>query len=220
MAIAIELVPQTIVVEPGHLGSLKVRLKNSGAEPCEIVVGVPAAERSWSWVHPESCHVAAGGEGVMCVYFKPACGPRPTAGRHRIPVDASCAGHPELSATADGIVDVMPFNDVVATLDPLVGHGERGCSYTVKLENRGNVAMHATLDGDDPSGGALVLDVDPVQVDAAPGELATATLAVRPRKPLRRGERRYRVCAVARVEGDGELRAEGSYYQQGRRPAR
>jgi hypothetical protein len=215
-----ELVPQTIVVEPGHLGCLEVRLDNSGPEPCDVVVAVPQADRYWAWVHPESCDVAAGGKGVVGVYFKPGCGPRPTAGRHRVPVNASCAGDPAVSATADAIVEVMPFSDVVATLDPLVGRGERGCSYSVRLENRGNVAMRAALHGDDPSGGALVLDVDPSQLDAAPGELATATLAVRPRKPLRRGEQRHRVCVVARVEGDGELRAEGSFYQQGRRPAR
>lgn len=199
---------------------MEVRLSNSGPDRCELALAVPPAERSWSWVHPESCQLAAGGDEVVCVYFKPACGPRPNAGEHHVAVRASRPDDTEPAASAEAVVEVGPFTDVAATLDPLVGRGERGCSYAVKLENRGNVAMHASLSADDPSGGGLVLDVTPPEVDAEPGESVTATLELQPRKALRRGEQRYRVCVVARVEGDGELRAEGSFYHQGRRPAR
>ncbi len=215
-----ELVPPAITVEPGHLGCVEVRLTNSGPEPCDVAVEVPAAERHWSWVHPESCGIAPGGEGVVSVYFKPACGPEPRAGAHRVGIRARCGDDPHLSAAADGTVEVGAFTDVVATLDPLVGRGQRGFSYAVKLENKGNTAIRASLSGDDPSGGALLVDVEPAKVQAHPGESVTATVAVQPRKALRRGEQRYRVCVVARVDGDGELRAEGSFYQQGRRPGR
>ena len=215
-----ELVPPTVTADPGHLACMEVRLTNSGPEACELAVQVPAAERDWMWVHPEACRLEPGGETVASVYFKPACGPRPPAGTHRVDIQARCPDRPELGATGEGTVDVHPFTDVVATLDPLVGRAERACDFTLRLENRGNVPMHASLATDDPSGGALVLTVDPPAVDAGPGESATATVRAHARKGLRRGEHRYRVCVMAGVDGDGELRAEGSFYQQGRKPGR
>ena len=212
-----ELVPPALRVEPGHLGCLEVRLTNSGPEPCEVALKVPAADREWCWVHPESCAVAPGSEAVFGVYFKPTCGPCPPAGTHRVEIVASCPDQPGLSAAGETTVEVAPFADVVAVLDPLVGRDERGATYALRLENRGNVAMAATLSLEDHSGGALVLGVEPARVEAAPGGTATATVDVKVRKALRKGEQRHRVCVVARVVGDRELRAEGSFYQQGRK---
>ena len=212
-----ELVPPSLTVEPGHLGCLEVRLTNSGPDACHVALQVPAQAREWSWVHPDSCAVDPGSDAVLGVYFKPACGPCPPAGTHRVQVVATCRDHPALSATGETTVEVRPFSDVVATLDPLVGRDERGFAYALRLENRGNVAMEAALTAEDPSGGALAHDVEPARVTAGPGETARATVNVQARKALRKGEQRYRVCVVARMEGDGELRVEGSFYQQGRK---
>lgn len=212
-----ELVPPALRVEPGHLGCLEVRLTNSGPDACDVTLQVPAAAREWSWVHPESCAVAPGSATVFGVYFKPTCGPCPPAGTHRVEIVASCPDQSGLSAAGESTVEVAPFTDVVAVLDPLVARDGQGATYALRLENRGNVAMAASLRVEDHSGGALVLGVEPAGVGAGAGETATATVDVQVRKALRKGEQRHRVCVVAQVEGDRELRAEGSFYQQGRK---
>ena len=79
-----EVVPPRLEVDPGHLGSVKVHLTNPGPEACEVVVQVPRGERDWTWVHPASCAIAAGADAEVAVFFKPSCGPRPSAGTHEV----------------------------------------------------------------------------------------------------------------------------------------
>jgi hypothetical protein len=193
---------------------MQVHLTNTGADPCDVAVEVPAAQREWSWVHPESCGIGPGEESVVAVFFKPKCGPTPPAGSHSVEVVARASGDPSASTTGHGTVDVGPWVDAAGTLDPMVAHDLMGHDFTFNLENRGNVPMRARLSTDDPSG-VLDVDVRPAEVSAGPGETATATVGVHARKKLKKGEQRYRVCVVAKVEDGSELRIEGAFYQQG-----
>jgi len=213
VGIAMELVPAALAVDPGRLGKIDVHLRNSGPDPCEVAVEVPGDERDWSWVHPESCSVPAGEEAVATVFFKPACGPHPTAGRHAVRI-AARAGGQEPAAAGEATVEVGPWVDAAGTLDPMVAYDQRAATYTLNVENRGNVALTATLSTDDPSG-ALETAVRPTTVSVEPGETAKADVTVQARKKLKRGEERYRVCVLARVEGGSELRVEGAFRQQG-----
>ena len=214
-----ELVPSALAVDPGRLGSMKVHLTNSGAEPCDVAVEVPSPDRDWSWVHPESCSVTPGEEVVVAVFFKPACGPHPTAGTHTVDIVARASCGDVAAAQGQGTVDVGPFVDAVGTLHPMVAYDPMASSYTFNLENRGNVPVTATLSTDDPSGG-LELHVQPTRVSAEPGETATATVQVQARKKLKRGEQTYRVCVLAEVEGGSDLRIEGAFRQQGLKKAK
>jgi len=214
-----ELVPSALAVEPGRLGSMKVLLTNSGPEACDVAVEVPTGERDWSWVHPESCSVTPGEEVVVAVFFKPACGPHPTAGSHAVDIVARASGE-AVAAQGKGTVDVAPFVDAAGTLDPMVAYDPMATSYTFTLENRGNVPVTAALSTDDPSGGALELQVQPARLSAEPGRSATATVQVQARKKLKRGEHTYRVCVLAEVEGGSDLRIEGAFRQQGLKPAK
>jgi len=209
-----ELRPSALAVDPGRLGRIEVHLRNSGAQVEEVAVEVPPSERDWTWVHPESCPVAPGEEAEVVVFFKPACGAHPTAGRHTVEVTARAAGHGAVLAKEEGTVDVTPWVDAAGTLDPMVAYDQMTSAYTLNVENRGNVPISADLSTDDPSG-ALEVGVQPSRVSAGPGETATATVQVQARKKLKRGEQRYRVCVVARVEGGSELRVEGAFRQQG-----
>lgn len=212
-----ELVPSSLSVDPGRLGSMQVHLRNSGSETTDVAVEVPADDRHWSWVHPETCPVAPGGEAVVAVFFKPKCGPRPSAGTHQVEIVAHAADDSQPFASTAGTVQVGAFSDAAAALDPMVGKDRRAHSYTFNLENTGNVPIRAALSTDDPSG-ALVVDVQPAQVTAGPGETATATVTIQAKKALKRGEQRYRVCVLAKVDGGSEFRVEGAFYQQGLKP--
>ncbi len=209
-----ELVPSALAVEPGRLGRMGVRLRNSGDQAREVAVEVPPSQRDWSWVHPETCPLAPGEEAEVMVFFKPSCGPHPPAGRHTVEIAARAPGEPAAAATGEGTVEVRPWVDTAGTLDPMVAYDQMAATYTLNVENRGNVPMTATLCTDDPSG-ALETDVEPKQVSAGPGETVPATITVRARKKLKKGEQRYRVCVVAKVDGGSELRIEGAFRQQG-----
>ena len=210
-----EVTPSALAVDPGRLGSMKVHLRNSGPESCDVAVELPPDDREWSWVHPESCSVTPGEEVVATVFFKPACGPHPVAGTHTMDIVARAAGHPEAEAHSQGTVEVGPYVDAAGSLDPMVAYDVMGHSYTFLLENRGNVPITAALSTDDPSKGALEVDVQPRSISAGPGETATATVAVQARKKLKKGEQTYRVCVLAEVPGCSELRVEGAFRQQG-----
>lgn len=212
-----EVKPSALAVDPGRLGSMHVHLTNSGPEACDVAVEVPPGERDWSWVHPETCSVSPGEEVVATIFFKPALGPHPRAGRHTLPIVARAGGRPE--AEGEGTVDIGPFVDAVGHLDPMVAYDALGHDYTFKLENQGNVGISATLSTDDPSGD-LELAVAPRTVSAGPGETASAVVSVRARKKLKKGEHTYRVCVLARVDRGSELRVEGAFRQQGAKPKR
>jgi len=209
-----EIEPSALAVDPGRLGSMKVHLRNDGPEPKEVAVEVPADDRDWSWVHPESCSVAPGEETVVSVFFKPACGPRPTAGAHSVEIVARGTGDPAPAAQGAGTVEVGPYLDAAGTIEPMVAYDLLGHEYTFNLENRGNVPVTAALSTDDPSGALDVL-VQPNRLSAGPGETATATVAVHARKKLKKGEQTYRVCVLAQVDGGSDLRIEGAFRQQG-----
>ncbi len=214
-----ELVPSSLSVDPGRLGSMQVHLTNSGTEATDVAVELPPDDRDWSWVHPEHCPVEPGGEAVVAVFFKPKCGTRPSAGTHRVSIVAHTTGVEAPSAASEGLVQVGPFSDAVAALDPMVGKDPRAHTYSFHLENTGNVPLRAALSTTDPSG-ALAVDVQPTEIHADPGQTATATVTVQARKTLKRGEQRFRVCVLADVEGGSEFRVEGAFYQQGLKPAR
>jgi hypothetical protein len=156
---------------------------------------------------------------VVAVFFKPACGPHPTAGPHTVDIVARAPGEPAAAAQGQGTVDVGPFLDAAGTLDPMVAYDTMGASYTFNLENRGNVPVHASLSTDDPSGG-LDLQVQPARLSADPGGTATATVRVQARKKLKKGEHTFRVCVLAEVDGGSDLRIEGAFRQQGLKGAK
>lgn len=214
-----ELVPSALAVDPGRIGSMQVHLTNTGPAPCEVAVEVPPGQRDWSWVHPESCGIDPGAEAVVAVFFKPACGPHPTAGAHTVDIVARTGGLVPESLTGHGTVDVGVWVEAVGALDPMVAHDLTGHTYALNLENRSNVPLHASLATEDPSG-ALNLDVRPAQLEALPGDTASATVVVEARKKLKRGEQRYRICVLAHVDGGADLRIEGAFYQQGVKPAK
>jgi hypothetical protein len=214
-----ELQPSALAVDPGRLGRIDVHLRNTGPEACEVAVEVPSGERDWTWVHPESCSVNPAGEEVVAVFFKPGCGPQPPAGRRTVEIVARPTGGDGVAATGEATVEVGAWVDAAGTLDPMVALDQRASEYTLNIENRGNVPVSADLSTDDPSG-ALEVAVQPTRVSAGPGETATATVTVQARKKLKRGEQRYRVCVLAKVEGGSELRVEGAFRQQGLKPAK
>lgn len=205
-----------VTVDPGKVKCLEAHVRADVATPCPVRFALAGEAMGWTWVYPESCELAPGEEATVGVYFKPLCGPVPTAGRHRVALHATSATDPATAASADAIVEVTPYREVVAVLDPVVARDQESFTYTVRLENQGNVGMRASLSADQDAK-ELLLAVDPTDVSAEPGEIAKAAVRVNVRKTMRKGERRYPICVRARVDSGTELRADGAFHQLGRK---
>lgn len=215
VGLGVEVVPVALAVEPGAVGAVQVRVRNAGAEPCEVTVEVAGDASHWTWAHPATCPVAAGADAQVAVFFKPPCGPVPAAGMQPFEVRAVTADGEV--GVGGGEVDVRPYVDIVASLDPPATRDKRGSTFTLRFENRGNVATSASLRGDDLLG-LLDVSVEPRSVTAGPGETATATVRVEARKALKgNGERRLPFVVHAECDGCAPLRADGSLYQLGRK---
>jgi hypothetical protein len=211
----VELARSALTVDPGTVHCVDAYVHNSGTEPCAVVMEISGPPKPWAWVIPESCQVEPGGKATVGLVFKPPCASDPPAGRHEFHVRASCGDCGE-AASAAGTMEILPFSQVVAALDPVLARGQRSFNYTVKLANEGNVGMRATLTVDAPPR-ELALDVHPTEVSAGPGETATATVEVAARKRLRKGEQRYPICVRADLDGGKQVRADGAFYQLGKR---
>ncbi|MFN2606989.1 MAG: hypothetical protein ABR511_03690 [Acidimicrobiales bacterium] len=220
MDLGVEVVPPALAVEPGTVGCMEVRVHNPGADVCDAAVVVAGEVARWSWVHPATCSLAAGADATVAVFFKPPCGPAPRAGCFGFEVRVTPAGATTAAAPTGcgrGTVEVRPYLDVVASIDPPAWWDRRAAAFTLRLENRGNVATSAALAGSDLLG-ELAVAVEPSRLAVDPGETSTAAVRVEARKALGgKGERRLPFVVTAECEGCSALRADGSFYQLGRR---
>jgi len=216
VTLGVEVLPPALSVEPGAVGTVAVIVRNPDPEPCEVTVEVAGPAHDWTWAHPSPCPVPAGADARVAVFFKPPIGPVPAAGNQRFEVRVARVDGSE-AAAGHGMIDIRPYVDIVASLDPPATRDKRGVVFTLLLENRGNVATRAALRGDDLLG-ALHVTVEPTTVSAEPGETATATVRVEAHKSLGgRGERRLPFLVHAECDGCAPLRADGSFYQLGKK---
>lgn len=214
MGVEAVVVPRPLVVEALTVTGCELHVTNTGAAEDEFSFAIDRESAQWGWVTPPTITVPAGGEGSVKVLFRLPKAPRPPAGHLPFTVTVTSVSDASVSTVADGIVDVAPISDLLATLNPITAHGTGPSHHTVALSNRGNAPVRARLSGTD-QGANLDFDFEPVTLEAAPGTTASANLRVSPRQSLRRGavERPFQV--VADVEGEEPLRVDGTLTQEG-----
>jgi hypothetical protein len=214
MGVNAVVVPRPLAVEALTVTGCEVRVTNTGTARDEFSVTIDREAAAWGWVTPPTVTVPAGGEGSVKVLFRLPKAPRPPAGPFPFTLAVASVADPETATTAAGVVDVQPFQDLVATLNPRTAQGSGPSHHTVALSNRGNAPVRARLSAADEAGD-LDFDIEPVTLEAAPGTVAEAKLRVSPRRSLRRGtaERAFQVAAEA--EGYDALRVDGILTQEG-----
>jgi hypothetical protein len=214
MGVQAVVVPRPLAVEALTITGCEARVTNTGTVEAEFSVTIDREAAAWGWVTPPTVTVAPGAEGSVKVLFRLPKAPRPPAGPFPFTVTVTSLTDPSESATADGIVDVQPIQDVVATLNPRTAQGSGPSHHTVAVSNRGNAPVRARLSASD-AGGNLDFDFEPVTIEAAAGASAEAKLRVSPKQRLRRGvvERPFEV--VAEADGYETLRVDGSLTQEG-----
>ncbi|HET7487253.1 MAG TPA: matrixin family metalloprotease [Acidimicrobiales bacterium] len=175
MGISVSLRDAALAVDPGEFVRTEVVVANDGAETVRgrVVVDGPAAPHAW--VVPPDVEVAPGQSVGVSVGFRVTRAPEPPAGPLAFEIRVEDGG--TVAATAGGTLDVHPFHEVTVELDPADARSSGPTEHHVVLENRGNVTATATVA---PAGGALTVDVDQQEVEAAPGQRVPVAVRLRP----------------------------------------
>ena len=206
--------PRPLPVEALTVTGCEVKVRNTGSTEDEFTVVIDRESAAWGWVTPPTVTVAPGGEGTAKVLFRLPKAPRPPAGPLPFTLTVTSTRDKTVSTTAEGTVEVQPFSDLLATLNPRTASGSGPSHHTLALSNRGNSPVRARLSAADDANN-LDFDLEPLTLEAAAGSVTEANLRVNPRHRLRRGavERPFRV--VAEIEGHEPLRVDGALTQEG-----
>ena len=179
---------------PGELSSGDVTVENAGDHAVDVRLSLTGEAAAWGWITPATMTLGAGEQRAAHVTFKLPRAPHPPAGPLEVTVSVTGGGGAEARAT----LEVTAFADVFATLEPV--DGKRG-RYQLTVENRGNVAVPLTVEGDGAS-----ITADPARLAPAPGATTTARVTVR----RRRGPVAATFGVLVRPDGGGRpVRAEG-----------
>ncbi len=214
MGVDAVIVPRPLAVAALEVTGGEILVTNTGATEDEYNFIIDREAAQWGWVTPPTVVVPPGGQGSVKVLFRLPKSPKPPAGPLPFTVKVGSIRDKSVSTVAEGVVEVAPITDLVATMNPTTAQGSGPSHHTVALSNRGNAPVRARLTATDP-GGHLDFDLEPVTLEAAPGTSASANLRVSPKNRLRRGsvERPFQV--VAEVEGGEPLRVDGTLTQEG-----
>lgn len=214
MGVDAEIVPRPLTVAALDVTGGEVRVTNTGAGEDEFSFAIDRHAAQWGWVTPPTVVVPPGGQASVKVLFRLPKSPNPPAGPLPFTVNVASVRDKTVSTVADGIVDVAPFSDVMATLNPPTAQGSGPSHHTVAISNRGNAPVRARLTASD-AGGDLDFDIEPVTLEAAAGTSVSANLRVTPKQRLRRGTEERTFQVLAATEGQDPLRVEGKFTQEG-----
>ena len=214
MGVEAVVVPRPLAVEALTVTSCELRLTNTGATDDEYAFAIDREAAQWGWVTPPTVAVPAGGTGSVKVMWRLPKAPKPPAGPLPFTITVTSVSDKAVSTGAEGIVDVVRFSDMLATLNPTTAQGSGPSHHTLALSNRGNAPVRARLKAAD-EGGHLDFDVEPVTLEAGPGTVVSANLRVSPRHRLRRGTAERPFEVVGEIEGQEPFRVQGTFTQEG-----
>jgi hypothetical protein len=194
--------PILIEVAPGGeaIGRLLLRNGSDIVEEYDLTVLGEAA--AWTVLDPPTVRLYPGAEAAVAVAFRPPRSAHIPAVGITYAVHAVPSERPQDEATAEGVVQVLPFAETTAEINPRTSRGVLGAGHEVAVDNRGNAPISATLAGTDPDG-QLRIRIRPSDMTVPPGEAAFAGVQVRTRRVLWRGQPRNRPFRLV-VSPDGE----------------
>ena len=218
MAVVASLVPRTVVVGPDEAGGCEIHVRNTGSSAGDFTVHVTGEAAAWVSVFPRSITVGPGSEGIARLVV--SVPPSSSLGGRSVPfevrvVSEGDAGDGDLSAVAQGTVELAPSHAVSVDLTPRSSRSRGSAQHVLRLENRGTSPVTATLRATEADH-LLHLAVQPPTLSADPGGAASAKVTVRPRRRILRPGH-SRACpfeVVAEPQGAEPVSAEGVFHQQ------
>ena len=175
-----------IAVEPGSEATVEVKVRNTGTVVDQFTLDIVGASAAWTTANPPTLNLLPGTEGVSVVSFRPARSTDLPAGLIPFGVRVFSSQDPDGSTTEEGTVEVLPYRDVFAELNPRTTRGRREGRTELALDNRGNQPLNADLAGADPNN-ALLFHFSPPGLVAASNTAVFSKVGVRARKGFWRG---------------------------------
>jgi hypothetical protein len=206
-------VPPLVTVTPGEEAVFPITVGNTGSlvdQVSLLVLGEPAG---WAEVEPPVLHLLPGAEGQASVRLRPPRLPSCRAGSATIGIKVVSREDPASAVIHEGLVEVAPFEDTAATLQPTIARARTGAEYHLTLSNQGNHAVLATVSPSDPEG-VLSLSVAPAQLAMEPGQGGVASIRARARAIVIGRTRRLPFRVGIQVDGAEPTAADATLVQQ------
>ncbi|MGH9148917.1 MAG: hypothetical protein ACRD0F_01075 [Acidimicrobiales bacterium] len=195
MAVRAVMSPVSVTVQPGAQAACSVRIRNAGTVVDEYRVDVLGEAAPWARAEPPSLSLFPGAEGEIRVTFQPPRDSSIPAGSVPFAVKVMSREDRSASVVEEGTVEVAPFVELSAELLPRTSRGSRRGTHELAVDNRGNVAVPATVSAADPDG-QLTFAIDPPSVSSEPGTATFVKVVARPRQRFLKGPAKTRAFVV------------------------
>jgi beta-lactam-binding protein with PASTA domain len=213
-ALTVSISPTELNVAPGEEASCAVVVRNTGTIVDQASLQVEGDAARWAVVEPSTLNIYPGESGTSTLRFFPPRSPHTPSGPARFALRAVSHEDPTVSPTARGVLNVAPYYDVSAELIPFTSQGRRRAEHRFTVSNQGNTRMRTAVNATDPDN-QLRFNATPSTLAPDPGTDASATLQVRPRRPLWLGNPLLRPFEVTGTsEGAAQaVRSPGQFQQ-------
>lgn len=191
-------------IEPGAQGETVVLVRNTGEVAADFHVAVEGPAAGWATVEPATLTLAPAEEAAAWVCFRPPRSPETRPGDVPFSVVVQSGADGEVETVKEGVVRVGTFSSLAASFIGEPSVRARWMELAVAVRNAGNrtVTVGVETEAAHPK---VRFEVDPGQVELAPGEAIDFTVRARPPRRLLPGRAAHRKVAVAVVSDGGAL---------------
>jgi hypothetical protein len=204
---------QQVTVTPGAEASLKVKVRNNGSVVDQFALSVVGDASGWARAEPAELSLFPGAEDTATIIFSPPRDSTVAAGSLPFGVRVASQEDPDGSVVEEGKLEIEPFIEVAAELQPLTSRGSRGVRHDLAVDNRGNTPLNANIVGVD-SNEDVRFDIKPRSVVVEPGQAVFAEVGVKPAKRMWRGQSKSRAFSVQVEAPDHPPAAVSGAFQQ------
>ena len=213
MAVIVKLPGDVVQVVPGAVATVSVTIRNTGTIVDQFTVEVLGDAAAWSTVEPTTISLFPAAEGQVLVNFAPPRSASVPAGTVVFGIRVVSREDPAGSAVEEGMLSIAAFTDTTAELLPRTSTGSRAATHNLAIDNRGNAALNATVQGSDADN-LVNVGVTPPGLVIDPGTAAFARIRVAPRKSFWRGQPKTRPFKVqVETPGSAPLVLDGTMVQ-------
>ena len=204
---------ESLEVVPGAEAVCTASVRNTGTVIDQVSVDVVGPAAAWAVVEPPLLNLYPGDVGEVRVHLRPPRASKPLAGPLRYGVRAASLEDPTGSATAEGVVEIAPFNELRVALVPQISRGSRRGKHKIDVSNLGNVAVGTQIAAVDPDD-ALKFVVPRPAIVAPPGIVTQAKLSAVPRRKFWTGRQQVKPFqVVVQPEQGATSTVEGTFEQ-------
>ncbi|UOE43827.1 hypothetical protein [Agromyces larvae] len=186
MATTATMAPANASVTPGTPTTLTLTVLNDTllVESFELTPVGPVA--GWARIEPAVLTIYPGKSETATVTVLAPRAPESIVGEVALGVRARAVEQPDIEATGETLLSVLPFVETDAELLPRIAHGRGRKRVRIAVDNRGNQPLVAAITGTADDRLGLSTPTPDIQVD--PGHTEFVDVDLRPRGHVWRGE--------------------------------